>query len=47
MNFQGKADASYYLLLLECGPRADNCFIITLLGIHQMLEHNWAVKVPA
>lgn len=45
MNFQGKADASYYLLLLEGGPRANDCFIITLLEIHQMLEDNWAGKV--
>lgn len=47
MNFQKKSDTSYYLLLLEGGPRADDCFIITLLGIHQMLEHNCARKVPA
>lgn len=35
----------YYLLLLEGGPRANDCFIITLLGVHQMLEDNWAGKL--
>lgn len=45
MNFQGKTDTFFYLLLLEGGPRADDCFIITLLGIHQMLEDNWAEQV--
>lgn len=38
MNFHVKADASLYLVLLEGGPSIDDCFIITLPGIRQMLE---------
>ena len=38
MNFQGKAEAPYYLMLLEGGPSTDDCFIITLLGIRQMFQ---------
>lgn len=38
MNFHVKADASLYLVLLEGRPSIDDCFIITLPGIRQMLE---------